>query len=149
MKIVTNKIEVSSQEIGKLSVKKLENWLKTSPTIPIHNRKMNKAKICRMHGITISTRTSNSSLVKLFADNGPIALLVQEQLNNEIHEQPSSANETKSKSNDTTLPTEELTKKIDELKQAIDSIHLDLASEEYLTSTGRYVPKLYLKNFED
>lgn len=146
---MTNKIRAPSQEIGKLSVKKLEDWLKTSPKIPIHNRKMNKAEICRMHVITKSTIDSNSGLEKLFADDGPIALLVQKQLNNEINKQATSVNETKSKSNETTLPTEGLTQKINELKQKIDSIHLDLASEEYLASTGRYIPKLYLKNFED
>ncbi len=146
---MTNKIKTPSQEVGKLSVKKLEDWLKTSPEIPIHNRKMNKTKICRMHGITKSTIDSNSGLERLFSDDGPIALLVQEQLNNTIHRQETSANETASEGNDTVLPTEELTQKIDELKQTIDSIHLDLASEEYLTSTGRYIPKLYLKTIED
>lgn len=146
---MTNKIKTPSQQIGKNSVKKIKNWLKTSPKIPIHNRKMNKAGICRMHKITKSTLDSNRDLELLFADDGPIALLVQEQLKNTIEKQvPLTSKVTSEGDSGASFSTEQLTQKIDELKQTIDSIHLDLASEEYLASTGRYIPKLYLKSFE-
>ena len=144
-----NKIKTPSQEIGKLSVKKLEDWLKTSPEIPIHNRKMDKTKICRMHKITKSTIDSNSGLQSLFSDDGPIAKLAQEQLTETISKQVNTVNKTIRESNDITLPSEQLTQTIEDLKQTIESIYLDLASEEYLTSTGRYIPKLYLKDLED
>jgi hypothetical protein len=138
---MTKEKTLSAQEKGKLNAKKISDWLKTEPAIPIFQQKINKTAICRMHQIPKSTIETNPDLRDLFAKGGPIEKLAakQKKLLSENSEHANSETSPDS----TPEATEELKEKIDALQRRLDSITLDLASEEFLISTGRYIPKLY------
>ncbi|MGB1201704.1 MAG: hypothetical protein ACPG5R_09080 [Cognaticolwellia aestuarii] len=92
-----------------------------------------------------STLDTNEDLQKIFAPDGPIEKLVQEQKGLEI-EQPDDVVEENSAKEDleNTVSNNELELKVKALETQLNSIQLDLASEQFLLATGRYIPKLYM-----
>ena len=82
-----NKRRKSSQDIGKQNAKKIADWVNTSPVIPLYQGRVNKIQIFKMHNVPKSTLDTNEDLQKIFAPDGPIEKLVQEQKGLEI-EQP-------------------------------------------------------------
>jgi|TARA_R110002167_G_C12705808_1_gene654483 hypothetical protein len=139
---MTSNENLSSQEKSKRNLKKIQDWLDTDPVVPIYHGKVNKTKIFRIHKIPKSTIDTNEGLEELFSPDGPIEKLAKKQkrsINNNSEEIGiDSSNE--EAENESTL---ELTQKIEELQRQVNSINLDLASEEFLIATGRYIPKLY------
>tara|TARA_B100001063_G_scaffold223637_1_gene231009 strand:- start:29 stop:382 length:354 start_codon:yes stop_codon:yes gene_type:complete len=84
---MVNKRRKSSQDIGKQNAKKIADWVNTSPVIPLYQGRVNKIQIFKMHNVPKSTLDTNEDLQKIFAPDGPIEKLVQEQKGLEI-EQP-------------------------------------------------------------
>lgn len=142
---MTSNKNLSSQEKSKRNVQKIKDWLETAPVVPIYHGKINKAKICRMHKVPKSTIDTNEALQNLFSLDGPIEQLAKKQRSNiECGEEDTEAESSNEQpENESTF---ELTKKIEELQRELNSIQLDLASEEFLIATGRYIPKLYSDN---
>lgn len=142
---MVNKRRKSSQDIGKQNAKKIADWVNTSPIIPLHQGRVNKTQIFKMHNVPKSTLDTNEDLQKLFDPDGPIEKLVREQKGLEI-ELPEDVEEESSAKEDleNTASNSELELKVKALETQLNSIQLDLASEEFLLATGRYIPKLYL-----
>ena len=142
---MVNKRRKSSQDIGKQNAKKIADWLNTSPVIPLYQGRVNKIQIFKMHNVPKSTLDTNEDLQKIFAPDGPIEKLVQEQKGLEI-EQPDDVVEENSAKEDleNTVSNNELELKVKALETQLNSIQLDLASEQFLLATGRYIPKLYM-----
>lgn len=142
---MTNNKKLSSQEKSKINVKKINDWLATDPIVPIYHGNVNKTKICKMHVIPKSTIDTNEGLEKLFSPNGPIEKLAIKQRKNTNCSSVDKGTEPSSEQarNESTI---ELIQKIEELQQQLNSINLDLASEEFLIATGRYIPKLHSDN---
>lgn len=142
---MVNKRRKSSQDIGKQNAKKIADWVNTSPIIPLYQGRVNKAQIFKMHNVPKSTLDTNEDLQKLFDPDGPIEKLVREQKGLEI-ELPEDVEEESSAKEDleNTASNSELELKVKALETQLNSIQLDLASEEFLLATGRYIPKLYL-----
>ncbi|MEC8325425.1 MAG: hypothetical protein VX100_04785 [Pseudomonadota bacterium] len=142
---MVNKRRKSSQDIGKQNAKKIADWVNTSPIIPLYQGRVNKTKIFKMHNVPKSTLDTNEDLQKLFDPDGPIEKLVREQKGLEI-ELPEDVEEESSAKEDleNTASNSELELKVKALETQLNSIQLDLASEEFLLATGRYIPKLYL-----
>jgi ribosomal protein S15P/S13E len=137
-----NNKNLSAQERGALNAKKIHDWLATNPDIPMYKGKVNKTAICKQHEIPKSTLSTNTELQKLFASAGPIEELAfkQKQSNADVfkpadREEPPSLEYHES--------TSELLEKVNALEKDLNSIRLDLASEEFLLATGRYIPRLY------
>lgn len=134
------KKKLSAKEKGKLNAKKILDWLVTNPDIPLYQGKVNKTAICKQHGVPKSTIETNSELTKLFEVDGPIEELASKQKQaNASTLRP--ANEPVRVASDES--TSMLEDKIDELEKSLSAIRLDLASEEFLLATGRYIPRLY------
>ncbi|WP_245961506.1 hypothetical protein [Thalassotalea euphylliae] len=142
---MVNKRRKSSQDIGKQNAKKIADWVNTSPIIPLYQGRINKTQIFKMHNVPKSTLDTNEDLQKLFAPDGPIEKLVRKQKGLEI-ELPEDVEEESSAKEDlkNTVSNSELELKVKALETQLNSIQLDLASEEFLLATGRYIPKLYL-----
>lgn len=140
---MTTKRKESSQNIGKKNAKKIRDWVKTSPTIPLYQGRVNKARIFKMHSVAQSTLGTNEDLQILFAPDGPIEKLAREQAKLHV-EIPTK--ESPEKPEHSSLSNSDLELKIKELEKQLNSIHLDLASESFLLATGRYIPKLYKGN---
>mgnify|MGYP000504182994 FL=1 len=142
---MVNKRRKSSQDIGKQNAKKIADWVNTSPVIPLYQGRVNKTQIFKMHNVPKSTLDTNEDLQKLFDPDGPIEKLVREQKGLEI-ELPEDVEEESSAKEDleNTASNSELELKVKALETQLNSIQLDLASEEFLLATGRYIPKLYL-----
>ncbi|MEZ7490008.1 MULTISPECIES: hypothetical protein [unclassified Pseudoalteromonas] len=142
---MVNKRRKSSQDIGKQNAKKIADWVNTSPVIPLYQGRVNKIQIFKMHNVPKSTLDTNEDLQKIFAPDGPIEKLVQEQKGLEI-EQPDDVVEENSAKEDleNTVSNNELELKVKALETQLNSIQLDLASEQFLLATGRYIPKLYM-----
>lgn len=135
----------SSQDIGKQNAKKIADWVNTSPVIPLYQGRVNKTQIFKMHNVPKSTLDTNEDLQKLFDPDGPIEKLVREQKGLAIGLSDDVEEENSAKENvENTVSNSELELKIKALEAQLNSIHLDLASEEFLLATGRYIPKLYL-----
>ncbi|NKC17750.1 hypothetical protein IT970_12730 [Pseudoalteromonas sp. A41-2] len=143
--MMVNKRRKSSQDIGKQNAKKIADWVNTSPIIPLYQGRVNKTQIFKMHNVPKSTLDTNEDLQKLFDPDGPIEKLVREQKGLEI-ELPEDVEEESSAKEDleNTASNSELELKVKALETQLNSIQLDLASEEFLLATGRYIPKLYL-----
>ncbi|REL36753.1 hypothetical protein DXX92_16320 [Thalassotalea euphylliae] len=143
--MMVNKRRKSSQDIGKQNAKKIADWVNTSPIIPLYQGRINKTQIFKMHNVPKSTLDTNEDLQKLFAPDGPIEKLVRKQKGLEI-ELPEDVEEESSAKEDlkNTVSNSELELKVKALETQLNSIQLDLASEEFLLATGRYIPKLYL-----
>ncbi|MBB1421581.1 hypothetical protein H5200_06575 [Pseudoalteromonas sp. SG43-7] len=143
--MMVNKRRKSSQDIGKQNAKKIADWVNTSPVIPLYQGRVNKIQIFKMHNVPKSTLDTNEDLQKIFAPDGPIEKLVQEQKGLEI-EQPDDVVEENSAKEDleNTVSNNELELKVKALETQLNSIQLDLASEQFLLATGRYIPKLYM-----
>lgn len=136
---------LSSLQKGKQNAKKIKNWLKADPTVPIYHGKINKTAICKMHGVPKSTIDTNQELEDLFAIDGPIEKLAAKQKKKPAkHEKPVAV--TPSSSENSTESQKDTLKQVKMLQRELNSITLDLASEEFLISTGRYIPKLYKDN---
>jgi hypothetical protein len=135
----------SSKDIGKQNVKKIEDWVKTSPVIPLYQGRVNKTQIFKKHNVPKSTLDTNEDLQKLFEPNGPIDKLYQQQrrvsVDNTNETQADNATNEKA---DNSASNSELELKVKALEKQLNSIQLDLASEEFLLTTGRYIPKLYI-----
>ncbi|WP_249122716.1 hypothetical protein [Pseudoalteromonas sp. M8] len=142
---MVNKRRKSSQDIGKQNAKKIADWVNTSPVIPLYQGRVNKTQIFKMHNVPKSTLDTNEDLQKIFAPDGPIEKLVQEQKRLEI-EQPDDVLEENSAKEEVenTVSNNELELKVKALETQLNSIQLDLASEQFLLATGRYIPKLYM-----
>ncbi|MFT5756633.1 MAG: hypothetical protein ACI9LM_001353 [Alteromonadaceae bacterium] len=139
---MTKKKTLSAQQKGKLNAKKIQDWLKTDPTVPIYQGKINKTAICKMHDVPKSTIDTNQGLEDLFAEDGPIETLAAKQQEASIEpEKPVAGVQTVSE-NSTEMKTDAL-EQVKVLQSRLNSIILDLASEEFLISTGRYLPRLY------
>ena len=134
--------ELSAQDKGKRNAKKVRDWLDTKPVVPIYQGKVNKTAICKMHGIPKSTIATNQALQELFAIDGPIEKMVAQQKHcaNEVEEPTPSEEAFVDTPN---VAYVEVSGQVEELKRKLNSIQLDLASEEFLIATGRYIPKLY------
>ncbi|QUI72815.1 hypothetical protein GSF13_20175 [Pseudoalteromonas sp. M8] len=143
--MMVNKRRKSSQDIGKQNAKKIADWVNTSPVIPLYQGRVNKTQIFKMHNVPKSTLDTNEDLQKIFAPDGPIEKLVQEQKRLEI-EQPDDVLEENSAKEEVenTVSNNELELKVKALETQLNSIQLDLASEQFLLATGRYIPKLYM-----
>lgn len=131
---------LSAQEKGKLNASKLKDWLTSNPVVPIYHGQVNKTAICKMHGIPKSTIDTNQSLQEIFAPDGPIEALAAQQIKTSSKKPRSSVKA------DHKCPVDsnaELIEQIETLKGVLNSIRLDLASEEFLLATGRYIPRLY------
>lgn len=137
----------SSKDIGKQNVKKIEDWVKTSPIIPLYQGRVNKTQIFKMHHVPKSTLDTNEDLQKLFDPNGPIDKLYQQQrrasVDNTNEIQADNATNEKA---DSFSSNSELELKVKALEKQLNSIQLDLASEEFLLTTGRYIPRLYIND---
>mgnify|MGYP000085425049 FL=1 len=133
---------LSAQDKGKQNAKKVRDWLDTKPVVPIYQGKVNKTAICKMHGIPKSTIATNQALQELFAIDGPIEKVVAQQKHcaKEVEEPTPSE---KSFVETSKVSSVEVSGQVEELKRKLNSIQLDLASEEFLIATGRYIPKLY------
>lgn len=142
---MVNKRRKSSQDIGKQNAKKIADWVNTSPVIPLYQGRVNKTQIFKMHNVPKSTLDTNEDLQKIFAPDGPIEKLVQEQKGLDI-EQPDDVIEENSAKEDieNTVSNNELELKVKALETQLNSIQLDLSSEQFLLATGRYIPKLYM-----
>lgn len=142
---MVNKRRKSSQDIGKQNAKKIADWLNTSPVIPLYQGRVNKTQIFKMHNVPKSTLDTNEDLQKLFAPDGPIEKLVRKQNGLEIELPDDVEEENSAKKNvENMVSNSELELKVKALETQLNSIQLDLASEEFLLATGRYIPKLYL-----
>ena len=142
---MVNKRRKSSQDIGKQNAKKIADWLNTSPVIPLYQGRVNKTQIVKMHNVPKSTLDTNEDLQKLFAPDGPIEKLVRKQNGLEIELPDDVEEENSAKENvENMVSNSELELKVKALETQLNSIQLDLASEEFLLATGRYIPKLYL-----
>lgn len=138
---MTKKKALSSLDKGKQNAKKIRNWLKDNPIVPIYHGKINKTAICKMHVVPKSTIDTNNELEELFAADGPIEKLAAKQRNKTTELETHIAEQTASE-----VPKETQIDNIEQLKvlqMRFNSIILDLASEEFLISTGRYIPRLY------
>ena len=134
--------KLSAQQKGKLNAKKVYDWLATNPDIPVYQGKVNKTAICKQHDIPKSTIETNSELRKLFEVDGPIDKRANKQKQGKVNVlEPNADKDSARVVRDET--TSELINKIDRLERSLNSIHLDLASEEFLLATGRYIPRLY------
>ncbi|MBM7072460.1 hypothetical protein JQC92_10510 [Shewanella sp. 202IG2-18] len=143
--MMVNKRRKSSQDIGKQNAKKIADWLNTSPVIPLYQGRVNKTQIFKMHNVPKSTLDTNEDLQKLFAPDGPIEKLVRKQNGLEIELPDDVEEENSAKENvENMVSNSELELKVKALETQLNSIQLDLASEEFLLATGRYIPKLYL-----
>lgn len=134
--------EFSAREKGKLNAKRIHDWLSTRPVVPIYHGQVNKTAICKMHKIPKSTTDTNPELKKLFAPDGPIEKLAIEQRGGKANIVKSSSSE-KVVYIDDGHSNSELVEQIETLKVKLNSIRTDLASEEFLLATGRYIPRLY------
>ncbi|KTD89401.1 hypothetical protein N8985_05105 [Glaciecola sp.] len=142
---MVNKRRKSSQDIGKQNAKKIADWVNTSPVIPLYQGRVNKTQIFKMHNVPKSTLDTNEDLQKLFAPDGPIEKLVRKQNGLEIELPDDVEEENSAKENvENMVSNSELELKVKVLETQLNSIQLDLASEEFLLATGRYIPKLYL-----
>ncbi|MBE0365363.1 hypothetical protein PULV_a2144 [Pseudoalteromonas ulvae UL12] len=142
---MVNKRRKSSQDIGKQNAKKIADWVNTSPVIPLYQGRVNKTQIFKMHNVPKSTLDTNEDLQKLFDPDGPIEKLVRKQKGLEIELSNDVEEENSVKENlENTVSNSELELKVKALETQLNSIQLDLASEEFLLATGRYIPKLYL-----
>jgi phage gp29-like protein len=142
---MVNKRRKSSQDIGKQNAKKIADWVNTSPVIPLYQGRVNKTQIFKMHNVPKSTLDTNEDLQKLFAPDGPIEKLVRKQKGLKIELPDDVEEENSAKENvENTVSNSELELKVKALETQLNSIQLDLASEEFLLATGRYIPKLYL-----
>jgi phage gp29-like protein len=142
---MVNKRRKSSQDIGKQNAKKIADWVNTSPIIPLYQGRVNKTQIFKMHNVPKSTLDTNEDLQKLFAPDGSIEKLVRKQKGLEIELPDDVEEESSAKANiENTVSNSELELKVKALETQLNSIQLDLASEEFLLATGRYIPKLYL-----
>ena len=142
---MVNKRRKSSQDIGKQNAKKIADWVNTSPVIPLYQGRVNKTQIFKMHNVPKSTLDTNEDLQKLFAPDGPIEKLVRKQKGLEIELPDDVEEENSAKENvENMVSNSELELKVKVLETQLNSIQLDLASEEFLLATGRYIPKLYL-----
>lgn len=142
---MVNKRRKSSQDIGKQNAKKIADWLNTSPVITLYQGRVNKTQIFKMHNVPKSTLDTNEDLQKLFAPDGPIEKLVRKQNGLEIELPDDVEEENSAKENvENMVSNSELELKVKALETQLNSIQLDLASEEFLLATGRYIPKLYL-----
>ncbi|GAA5139393.1 hypothetical protein [Thalassotalea piscium] len=142
---MVNKRRKSSQDIGKQNAKKIADWVKTSPVIPLYQGRVNKTQIFKMHNVPKSTLDTNEDLQKLFDPDGPIEKLVQKQKVLEVEVPDDVEEESSAKENiENMLSNSELELKLKALETQLNSIQIDLASEEFLLATGRYIPKLYL-----
>lgn len=137
-----NNNKLSAQEKGKQNAKKIYDWLETNPDVPIYQGKINKTAICKLHEIPKSTIKTNKELLELFAPDGPIEELLSKQKQSNTNtfkavarEEVDSVNRPDSNS--------DLLEQVRKLEKDLDSIRLDLASEEFLSATGRYIPRLY------
>ncbi|MBQ4845675.1 hypothetical protein CWB60_00455 [Pseudoalteromonas sp. S327] len=143
--MMVNKRRKSSQDIGKQNAKKIADWVNTSPVIPLYQGRVNKTQIFKMHNVPKSTLDTNEDLQKLFAPDGPIEKLVRKQNGLEIELPDDVEEENSAKENvENMVSNSELELKVKVLETQLNSIQLDLASEEFLLATGRYIPKLYL-----
>jgi len=138
---MTKNKALSSLQKGKQNAKKIRDWLKAEPTVPIYHGKINKTAICKMHVVPKSTIDTNEELEELFAADGPIEKLAAKQRKKtaelEAHFTEQIASE---------VPKEAQIDNVEQIKllqMRYNSIILDLASEEFLISTGRYIPRLY------
>ncbi len=142
---MVNKRKKSSQDIGKQNAKKIADWVDTSPVIPLYQGRVNKTQIFKMHNVPKSTLDTNEDLQKLFDPEGPIEKLVRKQKGLEIELSDDVQEENPARENiENTLSNNELELKLKALETQLNSIQIDLASEEFLMATGRYIPKLYL-----
>lgn len=142
---MVNKRRKSSQDIGKQNAKKIADWVNTSPVIPLYQGRVNKSQIFKMHNVPKSTLDTNEDLQKIFAPDGPIEKLVQEQKRLEIEQPDDVVEENSAKEEvENTVSNNELELKVKALETQLNSIQLDLASEQFLLATGRYIPKLYM-----
>lgn len=133
---------LSDQEKGKLNAKKIQDWLDTVPVVPFYHGKVNKTAIFKMHGIPKSTIDTNQALRDLFAIDGPIEELAAEKKQNEPD--VDAANFDEETVNEGSIDSSvEVMEQVKALKRKLNSIQLDLASEEFLIATGRYIPRLY------
>jgi hypothetical protein len=139
---MTKKKTLSAQQKGILNAKKIQDWLKTNPTVPIYHRKINKTAICKMHDVPKSTIDTNKELEDLFATDGPIETLAAKQKKTSIEPEEAVADIQTTYENSTEMQTDNL-EQVKLLQRKLNSLILDLASEEFLISTGRYIPKLY------
>ena len=134
------KKKLSAQEKGKLNAKKIFDWLATTPDIPLYQGKVNKTAICKQHGVPKSTIETNSELRELFDVNGPIEELASKQKQANASKPQTGKEPARVASDESTSMLQD---KIDELEKSLSAIRLDLASEEFLLTTGRYIPRLY------
>lgn len=137
-----NNKKLSAQEKGKQNARKIYDWLETNPDIPIYQGRVNKTAICELHEIPKSTIKTNKELQELFAPDGPIEEIFSKQKQSNtnafkavVREEVASVDRPDSNS--------ELLEKVRILEKDLNSIRLDLASEEFLSATGRYIPRLY------
>jgi hypothetical protein len=139
---MTKKKPLSAQQKGKLNAKKIQDWLEANPTVPIYHGKINKTAICKMHDVPKSTIDTNQELEDLFAADGPIETLAAKQQETPIEPEEPVADVQTVSEDSTEMKTDAL-EQVKVLQGRLNSIILDLASEEFLISTGRYIPKLY------
>jgi hypothetical protein len=132
--------KLSTREIGKLHVQAVEDWLSKSPSIPQYQNKANQAAIGRMFGITKSTWNSNPKLKALwervneeFALHNPtdVTSVKASQLQEDgdtalLHQKDEQINQLK--------------KELIHIKARSELLRQNLAAEELLILTGRYLP---------
>jgi hypothetical protein len=100
-----------------------------------------------MHVVPKSTIDTNDELEDLFAADGPIEKLAAKQRKKTTELEEHFTEQTTSE-----VPKETQTGNVTQIKALqvrLNSIILDLASEEFLISTGRYIPRLYEDESED
>ncbi|WP_211357775.1 hypothetical protein [Colwellia demingiae] len=138
--------KMSTQRIGELNANAVESWLSDNPVIPQSKGKPNRSAISRKFGITKSTWESNSRLKALWT-----------KIQGRFVPKSNMINSSKSNTKITEDDVIALLNKKDDMiiqlqaelartKSNAELLRRNLAAEELLILTGRYIPYNVLKD---
>ncbi|MPW28414.1 hypothetical protein F9L16_05285 [Agarivorans sp. B2Z047] len=133
-------IRTSSRDTGKQKARELRQWLASNPIIPTFQGQPNQTAIGRQLGITRSTWSSNPELQIIWNE-------IKESFGKESapidhYVERSSEEKNRQQIQELIVENQQMKQELLLTKAKLEMLEQDAAALEWLTLTGRYIPRL-------
>ncbi|MGY5452015.1 hypothetical protein ACVFI8_13900 [Agarivorans sp. MS3-6] len=130
----------SSKDTGKQKVRELRQWLASNPMIPTYQGQPNQTAIGRQLGITRSTWSSNPELQIIWSEIKKS--FSKESAPADHCAERSSKEKDRQQMQELIVENQQVKQELLLTKAKLEMLEQDAAALEWLTLTGRYIPRL-------